>query len=120
MEDNSLLMIVLAFVLGYMCSGMMKQMCGGRLVEGGLGDFIEGGLDDVHDGLQDGYDDVQDLKYDVHDGMMKGACNADSLYTAVRNQGTPCDHSNNDTTGHNAACHPDEVCLLDGQCSKLC
>ena len=34
MEDNSLLMIVLAFVLGYMASGMMKQMCGGRLVEG--------------------------------------------------------------------------------------
>ncbi len=35
MEDNSLLLIVLAFILGYMCSGMMKQMCGGRrLVEG--------------------------------------------------------------------------------------
>ena len=34
MEDNSLLMIVLAFVLGYMASGMMKQMCGGLLVEG--------------------------------------------------------------------------------------
>ena len=34
MEDNSLLMIVLAFVLGCMCSQMMKQMCGGRLVEG--------------------------------------------------------------------------------------
>lgn len=34
MEDNSLLVIVLAFVLGCMCSGMMKQMCGGRLVEG--------------------------------------------------------------------------------------
>ena len=34
MDDNSLLMIVLAFVLGYMASGMMKQMCGGRLVEG--------------------------------------------------------------------------------------
>ena len=27
-------MIVLAFVLGCMCSQMMKQMCGGRLVEG--------------------------------------------------------------------------------------
>ena len=34
MEDNSLLVIVLAFVLGCMCSGMMKQMCGQRLVEG--------------------------------------------------------------------------------------
>ena len=34
MEDNSLLMIVLAFVLGCMCSDMMKQICGGRLVEG--------------------------------------------------------------------------------------
>lgn len=34
MEDNSLLVIVLAFVLGCMCSRMMKQMCGQRLVEG--------------------------------------------------------------------------------------
>tara|TARA_B100000676_G_C17866591_1_gene726288 strand:- start:231 stop:527 length:297 start_codon:yes stop_codon:yes gene_type:complete len=34
MEDNSLLMIILAFVVGYMCSGMIKNMCGGRLVEG--------------------------------------------------------------------------------------
>lgn len=34
MENNNLLMIVLAFVLGYMVSGMMKQMCGPRLVEG--------------------------------------------------------------------------------------
>ena len=34
MEDNSLLMIILAFVLGCMCSQMMKSMCGGRLVEG--------------------------------------------------------------------------------------
>ena len=34
MDDNSLLVIILAFVLGCMCSGMMKQICGGRLVEG--------------------------------------------------------------------------------------
>ena len=34
MDDNELLMIVLAFVVGYMASGMMKSMCGGRLVEG--------------------------------------------------------------------------------------
>ena len=27
-------MIVLAFILGCMASGMMKNMCGGRLVEG--------------------------------------------------------------------------------------
>ena len=27
-------MIVAAFFLGYMCSGMIKQMCGKRLVEG--------------------------------------------------------------------------------------
>lgn len=31
---NSLLVIILAFILGCMCSGMMKQMCGSRLVEG--------------------------------------------------------------------------------------
>ena len=34
MKDTSLLMIVLAFILGCMCSGMMKQICGGQLVEG--------------------------------------------------------------------------------------
>jgi hypothetical protein len=35
MDDNGLLVIILAFVVGYMASGMMKQMCGGqRLVEG--------------------------------------------------------------------------------------
>ena len=34
MDNNELLMIVLAFVVGYVCSGMMKNMCGGRLVEG--------------------------------------------------------------------------------------
>lgn len=34
MDDNSLLMIILAFVLGCMCSDMIKKMCGGRLVEG--------------------------------------------------------------------------------------
>ena len=34
MDNNELLIIVLAFVLGYMCSGMMKQMGGGLLVEG--------------------------------------------------------------------------------------
>jgi len=28
--------IILAFIVGCMCSGMMKQMCGGRLVEGSL------------------------------------------------------------------------------------
>ena len=34
MDDNKLLMIVLAFILGLMASKMMKSMCGGRLVEG--------------------------------------------------------------------------------------
>ena len=34
MNGNDWLMIVLAFILGYMASGMMKNMCGGRLVEG--------------------------------------------------------------------------------------
>ena len=36
MDDNSLLVIVLAFIVGCMCSGMMKQMCRGRLVEGNV------------------------------------------------------------------------------------
>ena len=30
MDDNSLLVIILAFMLGCMCSGMMKQMCGNK------------------------------------------------------------------------------------------
>ena len=34
MDDNNLLIIVLAFVVGFMLQGMMKNMCGGRLVEG--------------------------------------------------------------------------------------
>ena len=34
MKDNDLLMIILAFVSGFMLQGMMKNMCGGRLVEG--------------------------------------------------------------------------------------
>ena len=34
MKDNNLLMIVLAFLVGYMASGMMKNMCGGLLFEG--------------------------------------------------------------------------------------
>jgi hypothetical protein len=34
MDNNNLLMIILAFVVGFMLQGMMKNMCGGRLVEG--------------------------------------------------------------------------------------
>ena len=34
MDDNNLLMIILAFVVGFMLQGMMKNMCGGRFVEG--------------------------------------------------------------------------------------
>jgi len=45
MKDNSLLMIVLAFILGYMFSVMMKQLCGGRLVEGLQPPIETGNLD---------------------------------------------------------------------------
>lgn len=34
MEDNQLLIIVFAFILGYLASGIMKNMCGCRLLEG--------------------------------------------------------------------------------------
>ena len=34
MDDNNLLMIIFAFIVGYSLPGMMKNMCGGRLVEG--------------------------------------------------------------------------------------
>ena len=33
MDNNELLIIFLAFVVGYMCSGLIKNMCGGRSVE---------------------------------------------------------------------------------------
>lgn len=42
MEDNKLLMIVLAFFLGCMASQMMKSVCGGRLVEGSFIDKLMG------------------------------------------------------------------------------
>jgi len=35
MDDNNLLMIILAFIVGYCLQGMMGNMCGGRLVVGG-------------------------------------------------------------------------------------
>ena len=41
MDDNNLLMIVLAFVVGFMLQGMMKNMCGGRLIEGSS-EFVPG------------------------------------------------------------------------------
>ena len=34
MDNNNLLIIILAFVVGYCLPSMMKNMCGGRLVEG--------------------------------------------------------------------------------------
>jgi len=34
MENNNLLMIILAFVVGFMLPGMMNNMCGVRLIEG--------------------------------------------------------------------------------------
>ena len=48
MDDNSLLVIILAFIVGCMCSGMMKQMCDSRLVEGSSDDDLseEGSSDD--------------------------------------------------------------------------
>ena len=39
MDDNNLLMIILAFVIGYCLQGMMQNMCG-RLVEGSFFDDI--------------------------------------------------------------------------------
>ena len=34
MDNNELLLIIFAFILGCMSKNMMKQMCDGRLVEG--------------------------------------------------------------------------------------
>jgi len=42
MTDNNLLIIILAFIIGYCLQGMMKNMCGGRLFEGS--DYDESGL----------------------------------------------------------------------------
>jgi len=33
MDNNNLLMIILAFVFGYCLQGMMKNMCGGQIIE---------------------------------------------------------------------------------------
>ena len=60
MDNNELLMIVLAFVLGYMASGMIRQMCGGRLVEG-----------EVHPGLRSDDDE---------DGTCEWGCLGDGCY----------------------------------------
>ena len=78
MEDNSLLMIILALIFGIHVSGMMKQMCGRqRLVEGldwdGLGctcTFDE----HCQRGLTCGGDDkcVEDYDYDPWDGGVGG------------------------------------------------
>jgi len=46
MDDNNLLMIILAFVFGYCLQGMMKNMCGSRLVEGAI--FMGGYGDDCN------------------------------------------------------------------------
>ena len=41
MHENKWLMIVLAFIAGYMLKGVMDPMCGGRSVEGiKFSDFI--------------------------------------------------------------------------------
>uniref|UniRef100_A0A6C0CYX6 Uncharacterized protein n=1 Tax=viral metagenome TaxID=1070528 RepID=A0A6C0CYX6_9ZZZZ len=34
MKSNELLMVILAFFLGFMCSDMMKNICDNQLVEG--------------------------------------------------------------------------------------
>lgn len=46
MDDNCLLMIIIAFVVGYMCSGMMNNICGSRLVEGKM---TKSGSDEIFD-----------------------------------------------------------------------
>ena len=47
MDDNNLLMIVLAFIVGYCLPSMMKNMCGSRLIEGaGYGDLAVYGIDE--------------------------------------------------------------------------
>lgn len=68
MEDNSFLMIVLAFVLGCMCSQMMKQMCGGRLVEGAT---FAGMLECMHDGCKND-DKSKDCAETYHIGYKSG------------------------------------------------
>ena len=41
MENNNLLMIIFAFVVGFMLPGMMNNMCGVRLIEGNRGVVID-------------------------------------------------------------------------------
>ena len=62
MDDNDLLMIILAFVSGFMLQGMMKNMCGGRLVEGvsNQGCYIGGDLACTKDG-EECFDDPDEF-----------------------------------------------------------
>jgi len=60
MDNNNLLMIILAFVVGYCLQGMMKNMCGDRLFEGvSVGDGLIENSDDceisAHNSCQSGY-----------------------------------------------------------------
>jgi hypothetical protein len=78
MMDNVLLMIVLAFISGFMLQGIMKNMCG-RLVEG---DIIVG------DGSKDSncFDDSQcngSMLYctNVFNGVGNGVCASGCSYT---------------------------------------
>jgi len=76
MDNNELLMIVLAFFVGYMCSGMIRQMCGGRLVEGksifddiidDVGEGIESAADDVGEGIESAVDGIESIPKAIAD-----------------------------------------------------
>ena len=47
MDNNQLMTLLIAFVLGYFAHQMMRNMCGGRLVEGIGPDDPIGGITDI-------------------------------------------------------------------------
>jgi len=73
MENNNLLMIILAFVVGYCLQGMMKNTCGGRLVEGS---FLGWGACGITENKNNGCDFDADCKGDRQCGfnMSIGTC----------------------------------------------
>jgi hypothetical protein len=78
MDNNTLLMIILAFVVGYCLQSMLENMCGNRLVEGNVGSFFDSAEASTIDFLKSTGDDIhsvgnlagatmQSVGQDIHD-----------------------------------------------------
>jgi len=99
MGDNNLLMIVLAFIFGYMLQGMMKNMCGGRLIEGSFWGNVR--KDEYHVGVAFGDKKIQNqniptMNYDSGDPPSWEYCGDSNNTAGGRTANKRCAASNND------------------------